>query len=84
MFTLVGYHRDSIFAITAVWSSGDGLGLIDLNGCDGLGRLGGKVFDVVIVAGGRGYNFTMEGDVTRSLLLAMLATVKFQPGRATD
>jgi hypothetical protein len=52
---------------------------IGLNGCAGQGRLGGKVFDLVVVSGNRGYNFTMEGNVDRDLLLAMLATVKLHP-----
>jgi hypothetical protein len=55
---------------------------IDLNGCAGLGRLGGSVFDVVLVAGNRGYNFTMEGDVDHALLIAMLATVSLDPAGA--
>jgi hypothetical protein len=57
-------------------------GTIGLNGCDGQGRLGGKVFDLVVVSGNRGYNFTMEGNVDRRLLLAMLATVKLDPQSA--
>ena len=61
---------------------GDAMGTIGLNGCDGLGRLGGKVFDLAVVSGGRGYNFTMEGEVTHELFLAMLATVDFEPKRA--
>ena len=52
-----------------------------LNGCAGQGRLGGKVFDLILVNGYRAYNFTMEGDVNRDFLLAMLATVKFDPLR---
>lgn len=61
---------------------GDQTGTIGLNGCAGQGRLGGKVFDLVVVSGHRGYNFTMEGRVDRGFLLAMLATVKFDPGPA--
>ena len=57
---------------------------IDLNGCNGLGRLGGRVFDVVMVAGDRGYNFTMEGEVDHALLLAMLATVSLDPAAAVQ
>ena len=57
-------------------------GVIDLNGCGGLGRLRGRVFDVVVVSGGRGYNFTMEGDVDHALLLAMLASVSLDPAGA--
>ena len=53
-----------------------------LNGCAGQGRLGGKVFDLVVVSGHRGYNFTMEGNVARDFFLATLATVKFDPDSA--
>jgi hypothetical protein len=52
---------------------------MDLNGCAGKGRLGGRVWDVALVVGGRGYNITMEGTVDRPFLLAMLASVKFLP-----
>jgi hypothetical protein len=58
---------------------GDQTGTIGLNGCAGQGRLGGKVFDLVVVSGHRGYNFTMEGNVARDFFLATLATVKFDP-----
>jgi hypothetical protein len=61
---------------------GDQLGTIDLNDCPGAGRLGGRVFDIAVVAGGRGYNFTMEGRVDRAFFLAMLATVTFSPQTA--
>jgi hypothetical protein len=59
-------------------------GTIDLNGCDGLGRLGGRVYDVVVVADGRGYDFTMEGDVDHALLVAMLGTVSLEPANAAS
>jgi hypothetical protein len=62
----------------------DHTGTIDLNGCNGQGRLGGKIFDAVVVTGGRGYNFTMEGDVDHAQFLAILASVKFSPERAVD
>jgi hypothetical protein len=57
-------------------------GTIDLNDCAGMGRLGGRVFDIAVVSGGRGYNFTMEGRIDRAFFLAMLATVKFSPQSA--
>jgi hypothetical protein len=50
-------------------------GVIDLNGCNST-ELPGRIYDVVVVAGGRGYNFSMEGAVDHPFLLAMLATVK--------
>jgi hypothetical protein len=58
------------------------VGSIGLNGCAGQGRLGGKVFDLVVVSASRGYNFAMEGKVDRDFLLAMLATVKLDPHSA--
>ena len=61
---------------------GDQVGTVDLNDCAGQGRLGGRVFDIAVVAGGRGYNFTMEGRVDRPFFLAMLATVTFSPQTA--
>jgi hypothetical protein len=63
---------------------GNHTGTVDLNDCTGLGRLGGRVFDLAVVVGGRGYNFTMEGRVDRSFWLAMLATVTFSPQSAND
>ena len=63
---------------------GDHIGTVDLNDCTGMGRLGGRVFDLAVVVGGRGYNFTMEGKVDRAFWLAMLATVTFSPQSAND
>lgn len=57
---------------------------IGLNGCDGLGRLGGRVYDLVVVKGSRGFNFTMEGAVDHAFLLAILATIRFDPSSAVD
>jgi hypothetical protein len=62
---------------------GNQFGTIGLNGCGGLGRLGGLVFDLALVVGGRGYDFTMEGAVDHRFFLAMLATVTFSPKSAT-
>lgn len=63
---------------------GDQTGTVDLNDCAGQGRLGGRVNDVAVVVGGRGYNFTMEGQVDHTFWLAVLATVTFTPRSATD
>jgi hypothetical protein len=64
---------------------GDQVGTIDLNDCpsdpDHGGHVG-RIFDIAVVAGGRGYNFTMEGRVDRAFFLAMLATVTFSPQTA--
>jgi hypothetical protein len=58
---------------------GGSAGTLGMNGCHGQGRLGGRVFDVAVVVGGRGYNFTMEGAVDHALFMAMLETVTFNP-----
>jgi hypothetical protein len=57
---------------------------IDLNGCRGMGRLGGRIFDLVVVVGGRAYNFTTEGEIDRDFLDALLATIEFDPSSAVD
>jgi len=62
----------------------DEMGTVDLNGCAGQGRLGGRVFDVAVVSGDRGYNFTMEGEVDHAFFLAMLASVTLEPASAVD
>ena len=62
----------------------DEMGTVDLNGCAGQGRLGGRVFDVAVVSGDRGYNFTMEGEVDHAFFLAMLAAVTLEPASAVD
>jgi len=65
-------------------SAGGSVGTLDMNGCNGQGRLGGRVYDYAVVVGDHGYNFTMEGDVSHDLFLAMLATVTFDPESAAD
>jgi hypothetical protein len=50
--------------------------VIDLNGCASY-DIQGRIYDVAVVAGGRGYRFTLEGEVDHAFFPAMLATVKF-------
>jgi hypothetical protein len=57
---------------------------IDLNGCRGMGRLGGRIFDLVVVVGDRAYDFTTEGNIDRDFLDALLATIEFDPSSAVD
>jgi hypothetical protein len=45
---------------------------------------GGVMFDAVVIAGGRAYNFNMDGKVDRATFEAFLATVAFDPGAAID
>jgi hypothetical protein len=66
---------------------GNQIGTIDLNDCPSdpsHGGYVGRIYDVAVGAGGRGYNFTMEGQVDHAFFLAMLATVTFTPQTATD
>jgi hypothetical protein len=55
----------------------DHASLIIMNGCNSE-DLPGRVYDVVFVAGGRGYDLSMEGEVDHPYFLAMLATVQLQ------
>ena len=55
-----------------------------MNGCQGQGRLGGTIFDLVVVVGHRAYNFTTEGSIDRAFLMALLATITFDPASAHD
>ncbi len=63
---------------------GGTLATIGLNGCAGLGRLRGTIFDLVVVVGHRAYNFTTEGWIDRPFLMAFLRTIRFDPAAAVD
>jgi hypothetical protein len=66
---------------------GGQIGVIDGNGCasdPSHGGYVGRIYDVAVVADGRGYNFAMEGEVDHAFFLAVLATVTFTPQTATD
>lgn len=66
---------------------GDHTGTVDINGCASEadhGGYGGRIYDVAVVVGGRGYNFTLEGQIDRTFWVAMLATVTFTPQSAND
>jgi hypothetical protein len=58
--------------------------IIGLNGCPGLGRFGGRIFDLVLVVEDRAYDFTTEGNIDRDFLEAFLATIDFDPSSAVD
>jgi len=60
------------------------LGAVIQGGCQvnsGNGSISatGHLYDLVVVAGGRGYDFTMDGDVDRALFASMLSSVKLDP-----
>jgi hypothetical protein len=74
----------------ASWPSvpiGTATGLIDADGCIAPGApygKGGRLFDAVVVVGGRAYNFAMDGELSRADFVAFLATVTFEPASAVD
>ena len=64
---------------------GDQTGYVDEDGGPAAGGTvvtGGVIFDAAVVAGGRGYEFTLDGHVSRALFDALLATVSFDPATA--
>jgi hypothetical protein len=66
---------------------GASAGLIDADGCEApdppLGK-GGSLYDAVVIVDGRAYNFTMDGELSHSDFIAVLATVALDPASAVD
>jgi hypothetical protein len=61
-------------------------GFLDLDGVQaspGTIKPGGPIFDAVIVVDGRGYEFTLDGNVDRALFDQLLASVKFSAARTS-
>jgi hypothetical protein len=56
--------------------------VVSINGCHALAELGGSVYDLEAIAGGRGYEFTLDGDLSPADALAWLATVTLEPSSA--
>jgi hypothetical protein len=56
--------------------------VVSINGCDALAELGGHIYDVDAIAGGRGYTFTIDGHITTADALAWLATITLEPASA--
>jgi hypothetical protein len=56
--------------------------VVSINGCGALAELGGHVYDVEVIAGGRGYEFTLDGQITAPDALAWLATITLEPASA--
>jgi hypothetical protein len=57
-------------------------GVVSINGCDALAELGGYIYDVEVVAGGRGYTFTIDGHISTADALAWLASITLEPANA--
>jgi hypothetical protein len=56
--------------------------VVSINGCPALAELGGSIYDVEVIAGGRGYTFTLDGHLTTADALAWLAAIKLEPASA--
>ena len=56
--------------------------VVSINGCDAQAELGGYIYDVEVIAGGRGYTFTLDGHLTTADALAWLATIRLEPASA--
>jgi hypothetical protein len=56
--------------------------VVSINGCDALAEFGGYIYDVEVIAGGRGYTFSLDGHVTTADALAWLAAIKLEPASA--
>jgi hypothetical protein len=56
--------------------------VVSINGCDALAELGGYIYDVEVMAGGRGYTFTIDGHISTSDALAWLAAITLDPASA--
>jgi hypothetical protein len=57
--------------------------VISINGCDALAELGGHIYSVDVVAGRRGYTFTIDGHITTADAVAWLAAITLDPASAT-
>jgi hypothetical protein len=55
---------------------------VSLNGCLSASELHGLIWDVDLVSGGRGYDFTIDGHLTAAEALQLLNGVTLQPASA--
>ncbi len=56
--------------------------VVSINGCNALAEFGGYIYDVEVIAGGRGYTFTIDGHITTADALAWLAAITLEPASA--
>ncbi len=70
MITVLGAPGTSPQKVAAV---------VSINGCAALAELGGSVYDIEVIAGGRGYDFILDGHLTPADALAWLATIQLDP-----
>jgi hypothetical protein len=55
---------------------------VTLNGCPSEGGLGGLIWDVVVISGDRGYDFTIDGALESTGAAAWLASIRLHPTSA--
>lgn len=60
----------------------DAPAFVTLNGCPSEGGLGGLIWDVVVISGGRGYDFTIDGALESADAAAWLASIRLHPTSA--
>jgi hypothetical protein len=53
--------------------------VVSINGCAALAELGGSIYDIEVIAGGRGYEFILDGHLSPADAVAWLATVQLEP-----
>ena len=56
--------------------------VVSINGCAALAELGGNVYDVEVIAGGRGYEFILDGWLTPADAMAWLGAITLEPTTA--
>jgi len=56
--------------------------VVSINGCHALAELGGSIYDVEAIAGGRGYEFMIDGHISPADARAWLASVTLDPASA--
>jgi hypothetical protein len=56
--------------------------VVSINGCAALAEFGGSIYDVEVIAGGRGYTFTLDGQLTQDDALRWLASITLEPSTA--
>ncbi len=55
-------------------------GVVTLNGCSAKGGTvapGSVVYDVIVVHGNRGYDFTMDGHINAEYVMTILGSISF-------
>jgi hypothetical protein len=57
---------------------------VSLDGCRSLAELGGNIYDVLVISGGRGYDFTLDGGLSADEALLWLATIRLEPATAPE